>query len=148
MAQLAPLGTVYQAGTLSGNPLATAAGLSVLEHLDGVAYERLESNVLRLAGGIAEAIGLSGLPVEVPVFGTLFSIFFSAEPVLDYDGAKRAAASGLYAPFFRAMLSRGIALAPSPYEVAFLSLAHSAGDIDRTIEAAAGAALEVAEERS
>jgi glutamate-1-semialdehyde 2,1-aminomutase len=148
MTQLAPLGSVYQAGTLSGNPLATAAGLSVLEHLDGVAYERLESNVLRLAGGIAEAIGLSGLPVQVPVFGTLFSIFFSAEAVLDYDGAKRAAASGLYAPFFRAMLSRGIALAPSPYEVAFLSLAHSVGDIDRTIEAAAGAALEVAEEQS
>ena len=78
------------------------------------------------------------------MFGTLFSIFFSDQAVLDYDGAKRAAASGLYAPFFRAMLSRGIALAPSPYEVAFVSLAHSDSDIDRTIEAAAGAAREVA----
>jgi glutamate-1-semialdehyde 2,1-aminomutase len=144
MAQLAPLGPVYQAGTLSGNPLATAAGLRVLEHLDEAAYARLESNVSRLAGGLTEAIGQSGLPVEVPQFRTLLSIFFSGEPVLDYDGATRAAASGHYAPFFRAMLSRGIALAPSPYEVAFVSLAHSEDDIDRTIEAAAAAAREVA----
>ena len=144
MAQLAPLGPVYQAGTLSGNPLATAAGLRVLEHLDEDAYARLESNVSRLAGGLAEAIGQSGLPVQVPQFRTLLSIFFSGEPVLDYDGATRAAASGHYAPFFRAMLSRGIALAPSAYEVAFVSLAHSEDDIDRTIEAAAAAAREVA----
>ncbi len=144
MAQLAPLGPVYQAGTLSGNPLATAAGLRVLEHLDEGAYARLESSVSRLAGGLAEAIGQSGLPVEVPQFRTLLSIFFSGEPVLDYDGATRAAASGYYAPFFRAMLSRGVALAPSPYEVAFVSLAHSEDDIDRTIEAAAAAAREVA----
>jgi glutamate-1-semialdehyde 2,1-aminomutase len=144
MAQLAPLGPVYQAGTLSGNPLATAAGLRVLEHLDEDAYARLESNVSRLAGGLAEAIGQSGLPVEVPQFRTLLSIFFSGEPVLDYDGATRAAATGHYAPFFRAMLSRGIALAPSAYEVAFVSLAHSEDDIDRTIEAAAAAAREVA----
>jgi glutamate-1-semialdehyde 2,1-aminomutase len=144
MAQLAPLGPVYQAGTLSGNPLATAAGLRVLEHLDEGAYARLESKVSRLAGGLAEAIGQSGLPVEVPRFRTLLSIFFSGEPVLDHDGATRAAASGHYGPFFRAMLSRGVALAPSPYEVAFVSLAHSEDDIDRTIEAAAAAAREVA----
>jgi glutamate-1-semialdehyde 2,1-aminomutase len=144
MAQLAPLGPVYQAGTLSGNPLATAAGLRVLEHLDEDAYARLESSVSRLAGGLAEAIGQSGLPVQVPQFRTLLSIFFSGEPVLDYDGATRAAASGHYAPFFRAMLSRGVALAPSAYEVAFVSLAHSEDDIDRTIEAAAAAAREVA----
>ena len=148
MSQLAPMGPVYQAGTLSGNPLATAAGLRVLEHLDAEAYARLESDVRRLADGIAEAIGRSGLRTEVPVFRTLFSIFFSDQAVLDYDGAKRAAASGLYAPFFRAMLSRGIALAPSPYEVAFVSLAHSDSDIDRTIEAAAGAAREVARQLS
>ena len=144
MAQLAPLGPVYQAGTLSGNPLATAAGLRVLEHLDEGAYARLESSVSRLAGGLAEAIGQSGLPVQVPQFRTLLSIFFSGEPVLDYDGATRAAASGHYAPFFRAMLSRGVPLAPSAYEVAFVSLAHSEDDIDRTIEAAAAAAREVA----
>ncbi len=142
MSKLAPLGPVYQAGTLSGNPLATAAGLKVLEHLDEEAYSRLESNVARLAAGLADAIAASGLQVQVPVFGTLFSIFFSDEPVRDYQGAVRAAASGLYAPFFRAMLSRGVALAPSPYEIAFTSLAHSDRDIDYTLEAAAGAAKE------
>ena len=78
------------------------------------------------------------------MFRTLFSVFFANGPVLDYEGASRSAACGLYAPFFRAMLSRGVALAPSPYEVAFTSLAHSEGDIDRTIEAAADAAREVA----
>jgi glutamate-1-semialdehyde 2,1-aminomutase len=144
MSQLAPLGPVYQAGTLSGNPLATAAGLAVLDHLDEDAYARLERNVSRLANGLAEAIGQCGLPVEIPVFRTLFSVFFANGPVLDYEGASRSAACGLYAPFFRAMLSRGVALAPSPYEVAFTSLAHSEGDIDRTIEAAADAAREVA----
>ena len=144
MAHLAPLGPVYQAGTLSGNPLATAAGLAVLERLSDQAYAELESNVARLAAGLAEAIGRSGLSAQVPVFRTLFSVFFSDEPVRDYQDATRAAASGLYAPFFRAMLARGVALAPSPYEVAFMSLAHSPEDIDRTIEAAADAAREVA----
>jgi glutamate-1-semialdehyde 2,1-aminomutase len=145
MGQLAPLGPVYQAGTLAGNPLATAAGLEVLAHLDEDAYAELESKVTRLAHGLAEAIRASGLEVKVPSFGTLFSIFFSDEPVRSYEGARRAAATGLYAPFFRAMLARGIALAPSPYEVAFTSLAHRVDDLDRTIEAAADAAREVAE---
>ncbi len=145
MSQLAPLGPVYQAGTLSGNPLATAAGLAVLERLGEEAYAELAASVRRLADGLAEAIGLSGLPVEVPVFGTLCSVFFSDEPVRDFDGARRAAANGLYAPFFRAMLARGIALAPSPYEIAFVSLAHSPADIDRTIDAAGEAAREVAD---
>ncbi len=144
MSRLAPLGPVYQAGTLSGNPLATAAGLAVLEHLSEAAYAQLESSVARLAHGLYEAIARSGLPVRVPVFRTLLSIFFDDAPVRDYDGATRAAASGLYAPFFRAMLSRGVALAPSPYEIAFVSLAHSPEDIDRTIEAAADSAREVA----
>jgi glutamate-1-semialdehyde 2,1-aminomutase len=147
MTQLAPLGPVYQAGTLSGNPLATAAGLAVLEHLNEAAYAHLESSVARLAHGLTEAIRRNGLPVEVPVFRTLFCIFFSDEPVHDYQGAIRAAASGLYPPFFRAMLARGVALAPSPYEIAFVSLAHSSEDIDRTIEAAGESAKEVAEER-
>jgi glutamate-1-semialdehyde 2,1-aminomutase len=80
----------------------------------------------------------------VPVFGSLCSLFFTHQAVRDLEGAHRAAASGLYAPFFRSMLARGIALAPSPYEIAFVSLAHSATDIDRTIEAAGEAASEVA----
>jgi glutamate-1-semialdehyde 2,1-aminomutase len=144
MSQLAPLGPVYQAGTLSGNPLATAAGLAVLDRLPEEAFEQLASKVRRLAAGLAEAIGRVGLPVEVPVFGTLCCVFFSGEPVRDYDGARRAASSGLYAPFFRAMLARGVALAPSPYEVAFVSMAHSEADIDRTVEVAGEAAREVA----
>ena len=132
MSQLAPIGPVYQAGTLSGNPLATAAGLAVLERLDQGAYLELAESVGLLARGLAEAIGRSGLAVEVPVFGTLVSVFFSDEPVRDYNGAARAARRGLFAPFFRAMLARGVALAPSPYEIAFVSLAHSREDIERT----------------
>jgi glutamate-1-semialdehyde 2,1-aminomutase len=144
MSLLAPLGPVYQAGTLSGNPVATAAGLAVLEHLDEEAYAKLAANVGRLADGLSAAIAQSGLAVQVPRFRTLLSVFFSEEPVRDYRGAARSGASGLYAPFFRAMLARGVALAPSPYEIAFTSLAHSAEDIDRTVAAAAEAAAEVA----
>jgi len=144
MEQLAPLGPVYQAGTLSGNPLATAAGLAVLERLPAERFESLAGSVGRLAAGLAEAISSAGLPVRVPVCATLFGIFFSDEPVSDYDGAKRAASSGLYAPFFHAMLARGVALAPSAYEVGFCSMAHSDDDIDRTVEAAGEAAREVA----
>ena len=135
----------YQAGTLSGNPLATAAGLAVLERLPEAAYVELAASVGRLADGLAHAIRRSGLAVEVPSFGTLFSIFFADEPVRDYEGAARAARTGPYARFFRAMLARGVAFAPSPYEFAFVSLAHSPEDIDLTVEAAADAALEVAD---
>jgi glutamate-1-semialdehyde 2,1-aminomutase len=147
MSQLAPLGPVYQAGTLSGNPLATAAGLAVLEQLTPEAYVGLEATAARLAEGLREAIAGAGLPVQVPVEGTLLSIFFSDSPVRDYDGAVAAAGSGLYAPFFRAMLARGVALAPSPYEVAFPGLAHGEAEISRTVEAAGEAAAEVAAER-
>ena len=144
MSALAPLGRVYQAGTLSGNPLATAAGLAVLELLDEAAYESLGDKVARLASGLEEAVAAAGLPVQVPVFSTLTSLYFSGEPVADYDGAARAAESGLYAPFFRAMLEMGVALAPSPYEVIFCSLAHSEAEIDETIEKAAASAESVA----
>ena len=125
--------------------MATAAGLAVLERLGEEDYAKLAENVGRLAGGLTRAIGRSGLAVQVPCFRTLLSVFFAEEPVRDYRGAARSAASGLYAPFFRAMLARGVALAPSPYEIAFVSLAHSGEDIDRTVAAAAEAALEVAE---
>ncbi len=144
MSLLAPLGPVYQAGTLSGNPLATAAGLAVLAQLDDAVLTGLAGRVARFGAGLAEAIASAGLPIEVPVSGTLCSVMFSERPVVDYDGAKAAAATGWYAPFFRAMLDRGVALAPSPYEVAFTSLAHTDAEIDRTVEAAAAAAAEVA----
>ena len=144
MAELAPLGPVYQAGTLSGNPLATAAGTAVLGRLTPDLYEELRSCVKRLADGLRSAIGESGLAVQVPRVETLCSVFFDDLPVADLAGARRAARSGLYAPFFQAMLRRGVALAPSPYEVVFASAAHGTAEIDRTVEAAGEAAREVA----
>jgi glutamate-1-semialdehyde 2,1-aminomutase len=144
MELLAPLGPVYQAGTLSGNPLATAAGLAVLERLGDGAFDELARSVGRLAGGLKEAISSAGLPVQVPVSRSLFAVFFHEDPVVDYEGAKAAASNNLYPAFFHAMLDRGVALAPSAYEVGFCSLAHSEADIDRTVEAAAEAAVAIA----
>jgi glutamate-1-semialdehyde 2,1-aminomutase len=136
MAVLAPDGPVYQAGTLSGNPLATAAGRAVLEELDEAAYETLSSRVGALARGLGEAARRHGVALQVPTAGPLLGVFFCEEPVVDYDGAVAAAAGGRYAAFFRAMLERGVAFAPGPYEVAFPSLAHTDADIERTLEAA------------
>jgi len=145
MGELAPSGSIYQAGTLSGNPLATAAGLEVLSLLDGATFDVLSARVERLASGLTEAISAAGLVVQVPRLRTLFSIFFTDAPVRNFVGAKRAADNGLYARFFRSMLSRNIALAPSAYEVGFVSLAHTDQDIDETIEAARDSAVEVTE---
>jgi len=144
MEQLAPVGPVYQAGTLSGNPLATAAGLAVTELLPPERFDDLAATVDVLAAGLREAISSAGLPVQIPVVRTLFGIFFGEEPVRDFDGAKQSAASGLYERFFRAMLARGVALAPSAYEVGFCSLAHTGSDVAQTVEAAELAAREVA----
>ena len=144
MAHLAPLGDVYQAGTLSGNPVATAAGLAVLGELDDDAYGRLERTASRLADGLHDAISGAGLAVQVPRAATLVGLHFAGAPVRDYDGAKAAADTGLYRAFFTALLRRGVAFAPGPYEALFPSLAHTDDDVDRTIEAAAAAAGEVA----
>lgn len=143
MSELAPTGPIYQAGTLSGNPLATAAGLQVLAMLDDSAFDELSARVARLADGLSSAINGSGLVAQVPRLRTLFSIYFTDAPVRNFSDAKRAADNGLYARFFRSMLSRNIALAPSAYEVGFVSLAHSDVDIDTTIEAARESAVEV-----
>lgn len=137
MANIAPLGPVYQGGTLSGNPLATAAGLAALRQLDDDRFDQLAATATRLATGLAEAIRSAGVAVEVPSVGPLIGIFFSDTPVRHYDDAKAAAENGLYAPFFHGMLERGIALAPGPYEAMFPSMAHTAADLDRTIETAA-----------
>ncbi|MCU1376268.1 MAG: glutamate-semialdehyde--aminomutase [Actinomycetia bacterium] len=145
MEHLAPLGDVYQAGTLSGNPVATAAGLAVLSLLDAGAYKRLETIAAALADGLLEAITAAGLPVQVPRAGTLVGLHFSATPIHDYDEAKVAADTGLYRTFFTELLARGVALAPGPYEALFPSLAHTAEDLERTVEAAAGAARHAAE---
>jgi glutamate-1-semialdehyde 2,1-aminomutase len=140
MEQLAPLGPVYQAGTLSGNPLATAAGLAVLSQLDEGAYLMLAGRAEQLAKELQPVIEEAGWAVQIPRVGPLLGVFFSDTPVHDYDGAKVAAANGRYAAWFHAMLERGVALAPGPYEAMFPSLAHTYADIDRTVDIASAAA--------
>ncbi|MFZ4432962.1 MAG: glutamate-1-semialdehyde 2,1-aminomutase [Microthrixaceae bacterium] len=140
MSSIAPLGPVYQAGTLSGNPVATAAGSTVLSLLDEPAYERLESTAAALATGLQLAFDAAGVPAVVPRFGPLVGLFFGTDRPVDFDGASRSVAAGRYPEFFHGMLDRGVALAPGPYEVMFPSLAHSAEDLEVVI----GAAHEVA----
>ena len=142
MANLAPLGGVYQAGTLSGNPLATAAGLATLAHLDAAAYERLTATAVRLQQGMEAAFADAGVPAVVPRVGSLLGLFFTADAPRDFDEADVAARNGVYPRFFHGMLDRGIALAPGPYEAIFVGLAHD----DEAIEATVAAAREVAAE--
>ena len=144
MEVLAPVGPVYQAGTLAGNPLATAAGVAALEQLTPDAYRVLSERVGRLSAGLAEAFRHAGVAAQVPVVGPLMGLFFRAEPVTDYVGAQAAAAGGQYARFFHAMLARGVALAPGPYEAMFPSLSHTDEDVAFTLEAAAEVAAELA----
>ena len=143
MDHLAPLGPVYQAGTLSGNPLATAAGLAVLARLDCAAYARLEAIATTLADGLHRTLTGAGLPVQVPRIGPLVGLFFSETPVVDYASAQGADGKR-YAHFFHEMLDRGVYLAPSPFEALFPSLAHSPADIETIVTAAAEAARAVA----
>ena len=138
MDQLAPLGGVYQAGTLSGNPLATAAGLAVLAELDDGAYLELERIATRLADGLHRALTGAGVEVQTPRAFTIGGLFFSATEVRDYDDAAKADGER-YARFFHALLDRGVFFAPSAFEAMFPSLAHTDADIDRTIEVAAEA---------
>lgn len=138
---LAPTGPVYQAGTLSGNPLATAAGLTVLRLLDdeGV-YPELERRADALATSVASAVDAAGVDVQVPRVGTLVGLFLSEPEVVDYDGARAAVNHGLYPAFFHGLADRGVLLAPGPYEVLFPGLAHSDEDVEFTAEAAGMAA--------
>jgi glutamate-1-semialdehyde 2,1-aminomutase len=132
---------VYQAGTLSGNPLATAAGLATLRLLDEPAYRRLDSLTRSLAAGLEDAAAQVGTPVQVAWTTGLLTLFFSEQPVVDYEGAKRCDGER-YGAFCRAMLDRGIYLPPSQFEAWFPSLAHDEAHLERTIEAAR-AALEL-----
>ena len=143
MERIAPAGDVYQAGTLSGNPLAVAAGLATLELLDPDAYDRLARTTDALADGMAAAAADAGVPVQVPRLPGLFTIFFSAAPVSDYDGA-RAADAERYAAFCRALLERGVYPPASQFEAWFPSLAHTDEHVERTIAAAREALAEVA----
>ena len=136
MSNLAPLGAVYQAGTLSGNPLATAAGLAVLTQLDAEAYARLADSAEVLASGLRAAFDSAGVPVVVPRVGPLVGLYFGETRPVDYTTAAASVALGRYAGFFHGMLDRGIAFAPGPWEIMFPSLSHSADDLRITIEAA------------
>jgi glutamate-1-semialdehyde 2,1-aminomutase len=141
MQRVAPAGDVYQAGTLSGNPLAVAAGLATLRKLDAAAYGRLGMLTGRLAAGLREAAG--DRPVQIVSLCGLLTVFFSAEPVRDFAGAS-ACDVDAHARFCRALLERGIYPPPSQFEAWFVSLAHDEAIIDRTIEAAAAAFEEAA----
>jgi len=135
MSKVAPLGPVYQAGTLSGNPLAVAAGLATLRALeDPAAYDRLERLGALFQRGITEAAAAAGIPVTVNRVGSMLTAFFSDGPVTDYASARRAD-TARYARFFHGMLERGVYLAPSQFEAAFVSLAHSEQDLETAAQA-------------
>ena len=134
MSAVAPEGPVYQAGTLSGNPLAMAAGLAVLRKLDQAAYDRLDALGQRLEAGIKEALATTSVPAQFHRVGSVFTLFFCPESVTDFTSAKRADV-GRYARFFHAMLDRGIYLPPAQLEAGFVSLAHTEDDIDAFVAA-------------
>ena len=137
MSRVSPLGPVYQAGTLSGNPLAVAAGLATLRALrEGDVYRRLDGLGAALERGLVAAAGKAGVPLTVNRVGSMLTGFFADKPVTDYATAKRSDAAR-YGRFFHAMLARGVFLAPSQFEAAFVSLAHRDADIVAAAEAAA-----------
>jgi len=137
MSRVAPLGAVYQAGTLSGNPLAVAAGLATLRALqEGDVYRRLDTLGAELERGLLAAAAKAGAPLTVNRVGSMLTGFFTSGPVTDYATAKRSD-TARYGRFFHAMLARGVFLAPSQFEAAFVSLAHRDGDIAAAAEAAA-----------
>ncbi len=138
MERVAPAGPVYQACTLSGNPMAMAAGRATLELLTPAAYEKLEAVSARLAAGLAEVASAAGVPVQVNRVGSMLTVFFAEAPVFDAATA-RAASTQRFAAFFHAMLEAGVYLPPSQFEAAFLSTAHGDAEIDRTLAAAAAA---------
>ena len=143
MEHLAPLGGVYQGGTLSGNPLAMAAGRATLELLDNGAFDRLTATSQRLADGLTSAFKGAGLEAVLPRVGSLLGCFFGDVAPTDFDEAKVLADNGLYPKVFHALLERGVALAPGAYEALFPSLAHSDEIIDETISIAVDAATAV-----
>jgi glutamate-1-semialdehyde 2,1-aminomutase len=135
MERIAPEGDVYQAGTLSGNPLAVAAGLATLKLLDAAAYDRLARTTEELAAGLESAAAEAGVPVQVPRRTGLLTVFFTDRPVTDYAGAQ-ACDMDAYATFCRALLELGVYPPASQYEAWFPSLAHTAEHVEITMEAA------------
>ena len=142
MEEVAPLGPVYQAGTLAGNPLAMAAGLAALNHVRTSRYASLERNAARLQKGLADAAEDAAVDLQVQRVGSMVGLFLLESPVRNYEDARRMAKSA-YARFFWSLMRRGVYLPPAPFETAFLSTAHTAADIDRTVDAAAAAFREI-----
>ena len=137
MEKVAPLGPVYQAGTLSGNPLAVAGGLAMLRTLRGTPglYESLDAKGARLQQGIAAAADKAGVPVTINRIGSMFTVFFNSGPVTDFDGAS-ACDTERFARFFRGLLERGVYLPCSQFEATFASTAHTEAQLDEAIAAA------------
>ncbi|HEU4433883.1 MAG TPA: glutamate-1-semialdehyde 2,1-aminomutase, partial [Pyrinomonadaceae bacterium] len=143
MNHVAPAGPVYQAGTLSGNPLSMTAGLVTLRRLrDRTVYERLENSSRRLCDGLATAAQQAGITIVTNRVGSMWTSFFSSEPVVDWDTANKSDRE-MYGRFFRAILEAGVYLAPSQFEAAFVSLAHTDEIIEQTINAARKAFAEI-----
>jgi glutamate-1-semialdehyde 2,1-aminomutase len=147
MEMVAPLGPVYQAGTLSGNPLAMRAGLATLPKLESAGfYEALGARAKRLADGLHTALNDSGIPGQINITGSLLTLFFAPSAPANYADAKRCDAK-LFGAFFREMLARGVLLPPSQFEALFVSSAHTDDDIDRTISAARESLLAISKSR-
>jgi len=143
MDRVAPAGPIYQAGTLSGNPMAMAAGHATLKLLGPDAYRRLEAVSARLAEGLAAAAAAAKVPVQVNRVGSMLTVFFSGKPVFDAQSA-RAASTKRFARFFHVLLENGVYFPPSQFEAAFLSTAHTDDDVEHTLRAAKVAFAEVA----
>jgi glutamate-1-semialdehyde 2,1-aminomutase len=136
MKQVLPAGPVFQAGTLSGNPVAMAAGIATLQELrDHPPYARLEQLGKTLAEGLSNAARAAGVRAQVARVGSMWTLFFNAEPVTDYDTAKKSD-TVLFGRFFWAMMDRGVYLPCSQFEAAFLSAAHTEQHVARTVTAA------------
>ncbi|WP_137121408.1 glutamate-1-semialdehyde 2,1-aminomutase [Segeticoccus rhizosphaerae] len=144
MARLAPTGPVYQAGTLSGNPVATAAGLATLRGCTPEVYDRLAVVSQAIAGATGDALSAAGIPHAIQWAGSMFSVFFTEGPVTDYDGAK-AQNTELFKVFFHSMLSQGVHLPPSAFECWFVSAAHDDDAVDRVLAALPAAVRDVSE---
>ena len=134
MEMLAPAGPVYQAGTLSGNPLAVAAGLATLEQLDGEMYEMLETTAQQLEIGICDNLAKLGLGYQYQRVGSMACLYFTDRQVSNYDDA-RSCDTGAFGRYFHGMLERGVYLPPSQFEAFFVSTAHSEEDVEATIGA-------------
>ena len=143
MGCIAPLGPVYQAGTLSGNPLATTAGLATLERLEPALYERLEKLGAMLEAGLDQAIAAAGVEACVQRVGSMITLFFTKGPVRSFNDAVRADTTR-FGRWHREMLARGQYWPPSQFEAAFVSCAHTEADVDRTIEASNEALASIA----